>query len=173
MTNGPSSGESRRRLHPAALAILISLLVIAALIVFDMQRITTAGAYARVGPTMVPYVVAGALVLLAVLLWFTASRHGFPEVEKQRLGPVAIICVGLLAQILLISFAGFIVATAALFTLAAYGFGERRIQLTLPFALIFSALIWIVFARLLRLTLPAGPIERFIIETIASVTGYR
>ncbi|MGV3490248.1 MAG: tripartite tricarboxylate transporter TctB family protein [Devosia sp.] len=173
MTDLRPSVDSKRRPQPAALAIAVVLVAIAALIVFDMQRITTAGAYARVGPTMLPYVMAGCLLVLAIAVVVQAVRGKFPVAEPQEIRPVAIICAGLLAQLVLLPFAGFIVATSVLFVIVAYGFGERRIHLTAPFALVFTTIVWVVFARFLRLTLPAGPIERFLIEMIASTTGLR
>lgn len=162
MTDLPEAGHTKRRREPAALLIAAGLFAAAIVIVVDMQRIATAGAYDRIGPTTVPYLVAAGLVLLAAGTAIQAWRGKFPAAEPQELLPVAVICGALLAQMLLIPFAGFIVASAALFTGVAFGFGERRVHLTLPFALVFSAIIWFVFSQLLKLTLPAGPLETWL-----------
>lgn len=171
MSDLPQAGRERRPPW-AALAISAALLVVAAVIVLDMQRFTTAGAYDRIGPTAVPHLVAGALVLLALGTAVKVWRGTFPLAEPQALGPVAIITAGLLLQLALLPATGFVVSSAALFTCVALGFGERRVHITFPFALVFSALIWFVFARLLKLTLPEGAIERWLLTITRNLAGF-
>ena len=75
---------------------------------------------------------------------------------------------GLLAQLILIRFTGFSIATAVLFAATARGLNARlSIPLALAIGIVLSLLIWFVFARLLSLTLPAGPLEQLIIDLLA------
>ena len=71
-----------------------------------------------------------------------------------------------MAQIVLLPIAGFTVGTGVLFASTALAFGERRVWLSLPFGLLLAGAVWFVFARLLRLTLPQGPPELFVIDLL-------
>ena len=65
----------------------------------------------------------------------------------------------------------FSVATGLLFAATAYGFGEKRVHITLPFGLALAVLVWFIFARLLKLTLPEGPPEHWMMQAIAALAG--
>ena len=56
--------------------------------------------------------------------------------------------------------AGFSIATGLLFAAAARGFGRGPLWMTIPIGIVFSFLVWLVFAKGLQLTLPAGPLEK-------------
>ena len=77
----------------------------------------------RDGPQVFPYVVATRLALQSVGTFISALRNGFPERSKDDYGPIFWIVGGLLAQILLLSTAGFSIATGVLFAMTAKGFG--------------------------------------------------
>jgi putative tricarboxylic transport membrane protein len=66
---------------------------------------------------------------------------------------------GLVLQLLLLKTAGFPIATGLLFACAARGFGKGPLWLTVPIGIALSLAIWLVFAGLLNLSLPAGPLE--------------
>jgi putative tricarboxylic transport membrane protein len=151
--------QPERRPDRAALVVAAVLLVLAGVIAWDAGHVAGAVQYARIGPQTIPYVVAGCLAALGVWTIFEALRGDFPAREKQELRPVLWIVGGLLVQIATLRVTGFSIATGLMFALVARGFGERRIWLTLPFGIVASALIWLVFARGLSLSLPAGPLE--------------
>src|SRR5690606_29355744 len=119
MTEPSAPQTTRRRPDVAALVIAAALAVLGAVIAWDASRLGTGGAYARIGPQTIPYVVAICLGLLAVWTVIEALRGDFPEREPQELAPVAWIVGGLLAQLILIRFVGFSIATAILFALTA------------------------------------------------------
>jgi putative tricarboxylic transport membrane protein len=100
-----------------------------------------------------------------------ALRGPVPEREPQNFVPVIVIVAGLLIQMALLRPLGFSVATGILFATVAYGFGERRIHLTLPFGLVLAGLVWFIFARLLKLTLPEGPWERWVVQMFTATSG--
>jgi putative tricarboxylic transport membrane protein len=145
-----------------ALVIAVLLALLAAVIFWKTRTMPVAAMYARVGPTQAPYVVAAGLALLAVGTLVSAFRHGFPAREPDRLGPMVWIVAGLAGQMLLLKTAGFAIATGVLFACAARGFGRGPLWLTLPIGIVFSLVVWLIFARLLQLSLPAGPLERLI-----------
>lgn len=152
---------SPRRPDRAALAIAAGLALFGAVILWDTLNLPAAGgAYARVGPKTFPTIVGIGLLALAVWTVFPAMRGAFPEREEQRFSPLAWIAGGLAAQMLLLNLAGFSIATGLLFAATAKAFGKGPLWLTIPIGVVLSFAVWIVFARLLQLSLPAGPLER-------------
>ena len=121
-----------------------------------------AAQYARVGPTTLPYVVAAGLALLAVGTALSALRGGFPEREADRPGRCSGSSAGSSLQMLLLKTAGFSIATGVLFACAARGFGRGPLWMTVPLGIAFAFVVWLIFAGLLQLSLPAGPLERLI-----------
>lgn len=154
-----TSTSKQRRPDRAALAIAAVLSAIAAVIFFDVARVKGAAGYSQVGPATVPEWIAFGLIGLAVWTVIEAFRGDFPERERQEFGPVVWVVAGLAAQMLLLKTAGFSIATGVLFALVAAGFGRRKLWLTIPLGIIFCLGIWLIFAGLLQLSLPAGPLE--------------
>ena len=152
-----------RRPDRAALVIAAALLGLSAIIAWDTTRLAAGGAYARVGPQTIPYVIAACLAGLGVWTIFAALRGDFPEREPQEAKPVLWIVGGLVLQLVLIRFTGFSIATGLLFGFVARGFGERRLWLSLPSGILLAAIVWFIFARGLQLSLPAGPPEQALI----------
>jgi putative tricarboxylic transport membrane protein len=76
---------------------------------------------------------------------------------------VATICGGFLALTVLIGLgAGFIPAMAILFAVTAWAFGRRAPHVDLPLGLALASATYLLFSKLLALSLPAGPLERMI-----------
>ncbi len=146
----------------AGLVIAVLLAVLAAVIFYETRAMKVTALYARVGPTTFPYVIATVLAALAVGTALSALRGGFPEREPERLAPILWIVGGLALQLLLLKPAGFSIATGCLFALTARGFGRGPLWLTIPIGIVFSLAVWLIFSRLLMLSLPAGPLERLI-----------
>jgi len=144
----------------AGLVIAALLAGLAALIFWKTAAMPVAGQYARVGPTTLPYVVAAGLLMLAVGTVVSALRGGFPAREPDRIAPMLWIVGGLVAQMLLLKVAGFSIATGILFAFTAKGFGRGPLWLTVPIGIVIALVLWIIFAKGLQLSLPAGPIER-------------
>ena len=158
MSEVPSSHE-RRRPDRAALVIAPVLFVIAAVVWWDAGRLAEMSNYSGIGPATVPHVVAIGLALLAIWTGFEAWRGDFPEREPIEVKPVVFIVAGLAAQMLLLKTAGFSIATGVLFALTAFGFGRRKLWISLPIGIALSFVVFIIFGRFLQLSLPAGPLE--------------
>ncbi len=150
----------KRRPDKAALGIAAALFIVSGIMFWDMARLTGAAGYSQVGPATVPKVIAFALAGLAVWTIIAAFRHDFPEREPQEVKPVLWIVGGLAAQMLLLNTAGFSIATGIMFALTAYGFGKRKLWFSIPVGIAICYVIWLIFAKLLQLSLPAGPLER-------------
>jgi putative tricarboxylic transport membrane protein len=166
----PLHRNPERRPDRAALVIAAALIVLGAIVAWDASRIGGGGAYARIGPQTIPYVIALCLGGLGLWTIFEAIRGDFPEREHQEAMPVLWIVAGLLLQLLTIKFIGFSIATGILFALVARGFGERRFWISIPMGIVISIVVWVIFARGLSLTLPHGPLEDVI---AALLTGPR
>jgi putative tricarboxylic transport membrane protein len=160
MTSENSSNRSVRRPDWAALAIAPVLAAIAAVIFFDVARLQGTTGYSGIGPATVPKVIAFCLIVLAIWTVVEAFRGDFPERDRQEISPIAWIVAGLAAQMLLLTTAGFSIATGILFAMTAAGFGKRKLWFSIPLGIVLAFFVWIAFARLLKLSLPAGPLER-------------
>ncbi|MBB3946012.1 putative tricarboxylic transport membrane protein [Rhizobium skierniewicense] len=161
MSQGSSPSQpTKRRPDWAAFAIAVFLVAVAAVIFWDSARLASVTGYSPVGPATVPYAIGICLIGLAIWTAIEAWRNEFPTRDKQEMGPVFWVIAGLAAQMLLLKIAGFSIATGLLFALTARAFGKRKLWYSIPIGIVFSFVIWVIFAQLLQLSLPAGPLER-------------
>ncbi|KKC35316.1 C4-dicarboxylate ABC transporter [Devosia epidermidihirudinis] len=151
-----------RRPDGAALVIAVILAGIAAIIIWQTSQMRLPPIQARVGPTVFPYAIAGGMLLLSVGTAVSAMRGGFPARDNDNYVPIAWIIGGLVAQILLLSTAGFSIATGILFAFTAKAFGRGPLWQTIPIGVVFAFIVWFAFAKGLQLSLPAGFLERLI-----------
>jgi putative tricarboxylic transport membrane protein len=159
MSVGKPTVVTKRRPDWAALVIALCLLVVAGVILWDISHMRAIAQYARIGPATAPTVVALGLIGLAIWTALEAWRGDFPEREKQELPPVVWIVAGLACQMIFLRIAGFSIATGLLFALTARGFGKRQLWVSIPVGIVISFIVWTIFSQLLKLTLPAGPLE--------------
>lgn len=156
----PSKPSMTRRPDGATLVVAIILAAIAWVIWQDAARLPQAGGYAGVGPADVPRWVALGLAGLSLWSAIEAFVAGPSERDPQNVGPILWIVAGLAAQLALLTTAGFSIATGLLFAATARALGKRNLLLTVPLGVAFSLAVYLVFAGLLKLSLPAGPLER-------------
>ena len=157
-----NKSTEQRRPDWAALVIAAVLVAIAGVIFVDVSRLKGMAGYSQVGPATVPDWIGFALIGLAIWTVIAAFRGDFPEREKQEMPALVWIIAGLAAQMLLLRVAGFSIATGVLFALTAAGFGKRKLWITIPVGIALCLVIWLIFAGLLQLSLPAGPLEHLI-----------
>jgi len=167
MTPERPGGEAEERgtaPDPAVLAIAVCLAAMAAAILFMVFTAPKVATYARIGPQAVPFVVGLCLCALSAATVWSAFANGRPRREPILYPPLLWIVGGLAAQMLTLKLLGFSVATGLLFAATARAFGRGPLWLTIPVGVALSFVIWLVFARGLRLSLPAGPLERFVLQ---------
>jgi len=133
-------------------------------IAVESSALQVSPAYAKVGAQAIPYLVAAGLILLGLL--FAAMslrpRATAPDtVEAQEPEPadwlaLAVISAGLIAQMLLLMPAGFVIASAILFFCVAFGFGSRRYLRDGIVAILLAFIVYVGFTRGLNLQLPPG-----------------
>lgn len=136
--------------------------------------IKVAPIYANVGPTVFPWIVAGALILLGSIFTIQAwrkKRHGqlpkpgpipgqgypaTPAVPPSDWRALLLISAALLFQMALFKTLGFVVTAIVLFMAVAYGFGSRRLLRDGVIAVVLAFIVYFGFTRGLNLQLPAG-----------------
>jgi len=149
-----------RRVDPAGIVAAGLLALLAGLILWDMSTLQITQTYG-VGPKAMPIVVAIGLGLLAIGNLVLAFRGGFPEREPAAHLPIVLILGGLLAVIVLIAIGGgFIPAVTVLFAATAAAFGRRAVLTDLAIGFVLGTAAYLMFSKLLSLSLPMGPLER-------------
>jgi putative tricarboxylic transport membrane protein len=152
--------SQERRVDPAGIAVALLLVILAGILIWDMSTLEISQTYG-VGPKAMPIVVGTGLLLLAAGNVLMGLRGGLPEREEPANLPILLILGGLVAVIVLIGMGGgFIPATAILFAATSAGFGRRAIVTDLAIGLALATVSYLVFAKILSLSLPMGPLER-------------
>jgi putative tricarboxylic transport membrane protein len=158
--SGLGEGGARSGPDRAVLVIATVLVVAGVLVGWSTANAPGAAGYSPVGPRTVPLILAGALVVLGLLTAVSAFRRDFPVREAQDWPPMLWVIGGLAVQMLTMKSVGFSIATGLLFAATARGFGRGPLWMTVPIGIVFSFVVWLLFAKGLQLTLPAGPLER-------------
>jgi putative tricarboxylic transport membrane protein len=144
-----------------AMAIAIGLLVVAVVILWNAMSLP-APVYG-IGPRAMPILVASGLIVLAFGNAWLAWRGDFPEREPYDGRALILILGGVAALIAIIGFdGGFIFATTALFAATAAAFGRRAILTDLAIGFVLSIAVYLMFTKVLTLSLPMGPLERLL-----------
>ena len=152
--------KQRRRLDVSGFIIALGLLVIAILLRRDAGNMPPAPAYARIGPEAATNVIALGLVVLGLATAYSAWRGGGVEPERADWGPVALISFAFVAVIAIIGLGGgFILASAVLFALTSRAFNRQALLVDFAVGLALGLGAYLVFAKLLTLPLPSGPLE--------------
>jgi putative tricarboxylic transport membrane protein len=151
--------DSTRKIDPAGLIIAGLLAVTAAVIYWDTTKLEISPLYG-LGPKAMPIVVASGLALLALGNLVMGLRGNLPARESADPRAITLILGGLAALIALIHFnGGFIAATAVLFMATSAAFGRRAYLVDLAIGFALGVVIYLMFDKLLTLSLPAGPLE--------------
>lgn len=146
-----------------ALVVGVLLLLVAAVVFYDASQQTITSTYG-VGPTAMPMVVTAGLVILGLAHLIVAFRDGLPKPEASDSGALLWIVAGLVALIACIALGGgFIVAITIVFACTARGFGRRAFLVDAIIGFVLGTVIFLVFAKLLTLLLPMGPLERLFV----------
>ena len=151
--------RARKPVDRAALGVGLFLLALAALAAWDASRLTLISTYGM-GPEAMPYVIAGGLAALAMGHVVVAVRSALPEREPFELRAIVWIAAGLVALVAVIGFGGgFIVAMMLLFAATARAFGRTAVVTDLLIGLGLGIVAYLMFSKLLTLSLPQGPLE--------------
>lgn len=152
------------RLHPrrGEVAVSLGLVALAALSIWQTTMIPVSPIYARVGPTLFPWIASIGLLVLSLLLLAEALRGGFAGVEPQLSidwHSLAWVVAGLLANLALIGTLGFVFAAVATFVCVARGFGSGHPLRDALIGAVVSLAAYLGFDRLLGVNIGAGILE--------------
>jgi len=154
--------SQQRRIDPAGLVIALVLLGLAGLVWWDMTKLQLLSPY-DVGPKAMPVIVSIGLAILAVGNGIAALRGNLPVRESLDWTPIILILGGLASLIVLIAIGGgFMIGTALLFAATSTAFGRRAFVTDLVIGAVLAVLVYLLFAKLLTLSLPTGPLERLL-----------
>ena len=152
----------RRRIDAAGVVIAAVLLGFAAVVWWDMTALRISSVYG-IGPKAMPIVVAGGLAILALGNLLMALHGDFPARESADLRAILLVIGGLAAVIASLAFGGgFIPGMAILFAATATAFGRRAVLTDLAIGLVLGLVVYLIFVKLLTLSLPVGPLERLL-----------
>lgn len=148
-----------RSIDRPALIVGLLLLAAAAIVAFDASRQTITSNYG-VGPTAMPYVVCAGLAVLGLAHFIVAFKDGLPKPEEADGKALLWIIGGLVGLVACIALGGgFIIATAIIFACTARGFGREALIVDIVIGAVLGTIIYVVFLKLLTLSLPGGPLE--------------
>jgi putative tricarboxylic transport membrane protein len=151
-----------RRADRAGIAVAALLALSAAVIVYDTGRLELGQTYG-LGPKAMPYVIAGGLALLAIGNLMMGLSGGLPARESADGRAILLILGGLAAVIAIIGLGGgFIIAMTLLFAMTAAAFGRVNFLADLAIGFALALVVYLMFDKLLALSLPAGPLERLL-----------
>jgi putative tricarboxylic transport membrane protein len=156
-----TTAAARSRFDAAGVVVAVLLLVVAALIAWDATRLP-ASVYGM-GPAAAPYGIAIGLAALALGTVVAAFTGDVSAPEEADWSAVLLILGGLAAMIAIIGLGGgFIPAVAVLFVTTASAMGRRKPLVDFLIGAALGLLSFLMFSKLLSLSLPSGPLERLL-----------
>jgi putative tricarboxylic transport membrane protein len=154
--------QPKRISNAPALVVGLGLILVAVVTAWDASTIGVRAGYG-IGPEATSYLIAVLVAVLGVAHLPTALRSPDSAAERADWRAVGWVGLALASLILVIAFnGGFIFGSALLFVFTARAFGRRGFAADLAIGLALAFLIFLLFNKLLSLTLPMGPIERLI-----------
>jgi len=148
------------------MALSIAILLVAGIIAWQTSLMAVSPLYAKVGPTVFPYLTAAGLMVLALSLLWTALRGGWQDEEEKSTPPewrsIAYVAAGLVANVALIGRVGFTAASVVMFSLIARGFGSRRPARDAGCGLLLALAAYFGFAKMLGVNIGGGVVENLL-----------
>jgi putative tricarboxylic transport membrane protein len=160
MNDMSDGNEGRSGPDIAGLVISAGLLGLAGLCLWDAWELGGGPSYSRVGPAVAAEIVAFGLGVLAIFNAVYSWRGGYIDSEPYDLAPVLIIGGGFAVLIAIIWLdGGFIPGMTIIFAATCYAFGRRAVITDVIVGFVLALLVYLVFTKLLTLSLPTGPLE--------------
>jgi putative tricarboxylic transport membrane protein len=155
----------RSRPRRGEVAVAAGLVALAVLAIWQTLVIPVSPIYARVGPTLFPWIASAGLLLLSLVLLLQALRGGFSGVDDQLSidwASLAWVAAGLAANAALIGTLGFVFAATAMFVCVARGFGSARPGRDALIGAVVALTSYLGFEKLLGVNIGGGILEGMI-----------
>lgn len=160
-----SSGWARY----AEILVAIGVIAMGIVILVETRDIQVPRAFASVGPRVVPTVIGWGLIVIGA--WYAIDvvrgNTAAPSADSEDVDPTLpadwavlgglALALGIYA--VLMEPAGFVIASAILFTMAAFAMGSRQIVRDALIGVAVSLVTYLVFSEWLGIRLPAGLLE--------------
>lgn len=160
MTAPPPAGAADRATVLASAVFGALMMIGAVLVIVDAVRLPETSGF--VGPAAIPLpvgallgVVGAALLIQSRTQWRSATT-GSAAQPRAGLRLVGMI-VALVAFAVLLPVLGYVVSSAALFVAAAMLLGAPNLWHTVAYGWALAAIVFLLFDRLIGLSLPTGP----------------
>lgn len=166
--SAPSSSPPGRLAGKAELGLAGLLLALGVFLLVETQRIPVPVNANALGPRFFPLVVGGVLVVVGLWLAVDVLRGGHGEMEAAEdvdtsrssdWRTLVLLSAVFLGHAALLEPLGFPVASALLFFGVGATLGSRRWARDAAVAVVLAGLVFLVFARGLGVSLPAGLLE--------------
>lgn len=149
--------------HSGQIVLALGLLLLGAALAYGTSELPEASGYAKVGPRLMPTIVSGGLMVLALVLFKEALFGGFRNVDEAEAArnptdwkAFAWVTAGIIANGIVMVKLGFVISGTLLFVLSARGFGSRAWLRNAIIGLVIAVSTYSFFTYGLGLGLPAG-----------------
>ncbi len=157
------------------LVVAVGIVVLAAVVLWQTWLIPVSPAYAKVGPTIVPFLAGAGLLVFGMVLLDSAFRGGWQPEEERETAPdrmaLSWVIAGLVLNVVTIGPLGFTLASILLFTCVARGFGSRKTLRDVGIGAAFSLIAYLGFAKTLNINIGAGLVENAIEAVLTQIVG--
>jgi putative tricarboxylic transport membrane protein len=145
----------------------VAVIVFGLIWIYGALTIAHTATYAVIGPGLFPALIGAGLVVLGALLLVAVGRgerfepqetEGADASRRPSGGAFWTTLVAGAVPIFAVRPLGFPVAAALTFSLTARAFGSRRLPLDLLVGFVLGVACWLLFSRLLGLSLPGFPL---------------
>lgn len=157
--------RGRRSQALLQLALSLGFVALGLLVLWIARGMPATGGFSGVGPGAMPHIVGTGLVIVGLWLLAEGLTGGWRDAEPHPtergehgfyLAGFAWVTAGLIAQMLLINTAGFVIAATALFIGVSRGFGSTRPLRDGALGVAVALAIFLFFVQFLNVNLPAG-----------------
>jgi putative tricarboxylic transport membrane protein len=144
-------------------ALSLGLVLLGAFVVFETGSIADVSGYAGIGPRLFPYVIGAGLATCGAVLGWQALTAGWRSAPGEEAHPAPdraafiVISGAIVLHMVLIGWAGFVIASTLLFALVARGYGSARPVRDVLIGAALATVAFLVFTAGLGLNLPKGP----------------
>ncbi len=148
-----------------------SLFLLGFIVFWDTYLVELPAINLTISPKVFPYAVSAllmglsAILIINILRGDTAAPEGHPEgtpIEKSDYKSFGLVLASLMAFLLLIENAGFIIAASITFFGITVAFDNKKHGRAAIFGTIFITVIYLSFTRFLNVQLPAGIFKGFL-----------
>lgn len=163
MADREMTGTASTQRHIGQILVAAGVVAFGAALAYGTTLLPEATGYAKVGPRLMPTIVAGGLILLGLVLLKEALISGFRGVDEAEAAAnptdwraIAWISAGIILNGILMVPVGFVISGTLLFVLAARGFGNKAWVKNAIIGLIIAVITYAFFNYGLGLGLPSG-----------------